>query len=223
MSGIGFLGVPEPSAGAQRLFDDDMSELGYVMNVSGLWAYQPATFNGLFDLIRESTSAHGLDVGQRGILVAACASALGDSYCSLAWGKKLAAATDAHKASAVIRGDDEGLTAREAAMADWARKVARDPNGTSGADVQAFARQASATTRSSRSRCSSRYASRSRPSTMHSAPVPMRPCAPRRPKPFWMPSPSAGRSMTLDRHLPPACREQPMSFPSPRSSDGRHR
>lgn len=42
MSGIGLLGVPEPSAEAQRLFDDDMSELGYVMNVSGLWAYQPA-------------------------------------------------------------------------------------------------------------------------------------------------------------------------------------
>lgn len=135
---IGFLGVPDMTAEAQSLFDDDVSDLGYVMNVSRLWAYQPGTFNGLFDLIRESTSANRLDVRQRGILVAACASTLGDSYCSLAWGGKLAATADAQTASAVIRGDDDGLTAGEAAMADWARKVARDPNATSGTDVQAL-------------------------------------------------------------------------------------
>jgi len=138
MTSIGFLGVPDHTPAAQGLFDEDVSDLGYVMNVSRLWAYQPSTFNGLFALIRETTSAHRLDVRQRGILVAACASTLGDSYCSLAWGGKLAAAADAQTASAVIRGDDHGLTGGEAAMAGWARKVARDPNGTRGTDVQAL-------------------------------------------------------------------------------------
>jgi len=138
MSGTGFLGVPEPTAEAQRLFDDDVAELGYVMNTSRLWAYQPATLNGLFDLLREIISAQGLTLRQRGILVAACASTIGDSYCSLAWGSKLAKATDAQTASGVIRGDDDGLTTSERAMAGWARKVARDPNGTSDADVQAL-------------------------------------------------------------------------------------
>ncbi|MBA3292528.1 MAG: hypothetical protein H0T40_02035, partial [Geodermatophilaceae bacterium] len=53
MSGIGFLGVPELSLQGQRLFDDDIAEVGYVMNASRLWAYQPGTLNGLFDLMRD--------------------------------------------------------------------------------------------------------------------------------------------------------------------------
>jgi alkylhydroperoxidase family enzyme len=138
MSAAGFLSVPEPSAEAQHLFDEDVSELGYVMNGSLLWAYQPAVFDGLFDLMRDTTAADRLSLRQRGILVAACASAFGDSYCSLAWGCKLAEATDAQTASGVLRGDDDRLTASEQPMAVWARKVARDPSQTSAADVQAL-------------------------------------------------------------------------------------
>jgi len=133
---IGFLSVPEQTAEAQSLFDEDVSELGYVMNSSKLWAYQPGTVGGLFDLMRKTTSANRLSVRQRGILVAACASTLGDSYCSLAWGSKLAQASDAQTASGVLRGQDDTLTPAELAMAVWARKVARDPNRTSAADVQ---------------------------------------------------------------------------------------
>jgi alkylhydroperoxidase family enzyme len=136
MSTNGFLDVPESTLEARRLYDDDVAEVGYVMNASRLWAYQPGTVEGLFDLMREATSAHGPDIRQRGILVAACAATLGDSYCALSWGSKLAEAADSQTASAVLRGDDDGLTTGERAMAAWARKVVRDPNGTSGADVQ---------------------------------------------------------------------------------------
>jgi alkylhydroperoxidase family enzyme len=136
MSVIGFLSIPDQTAEAQSLFDEDVSELGYVMNSSKLWAYQPATVGGLFDLMRKATSTNRLSVRQRGILVTACASTIGDSYCSLAWGSKLAHASDAQTASGVLRGQDDALTPAELAMAVWARKVARDPNGTSAADVQ---------------------------------------------------------------------------------------
>lgn len=138
MSGMGFLDVPAHSPEAQVIFDDDVAELGYVMNASRLWAYQPATVSGLFDLLRGTASAGGLTVRQRGILVLACVSALGDSPCSLAWGCKLTEASDARTASGVLRGDDEGLSAAERAMADWARKVTREPNRTDAADVQAL-------------------------------------------------------------------------------------
>ncbi len=138
MSAAGFLGVPEPTAEAQRMFAEDVSEFGYVMNASRLWAYHPAVLDGLFDLMREATSAHRLTFRQRGILVAASTSAIGDSYCSLAWGSKLAKATDAQTAAGVLRGDDAGLTASEQAIAGWARKVAGNPNHTSAADVQAL-------------------------------------------------------------------------------------
>jgi alkylhydroperoxidase family enzyme len=130
-----FLTAPEPTPQAQRLFDDDIAELGYPMNSSRLWAYQPATLAGLFDLMR---GAQKLDLRQRGILVSACASTLGDSYCSLMWGSRLATASDATTAAGVLHGHDHELSAAERAMAGWARKVARDPNGTSAADVQAL-------------------------------------------------------------------------------------
>jgi len=138
MRAIGLLGVPEATVEAQRLFDEDVTDVGYVMNVSRLWAYQPDLMTGLFELMRQTTAVHRLSLRQRGILVAACASAFGDSYCSLAWGSKLAQATDAQLAAGVLRGDDDGLTPSERAMADWARKVAGDPNRTSEADVQAL-------------------------------------------------------------------------------------
>ncbi|MFI5287889.1 MAG: hypothetical protein ACHQ4F_16460, partial [Candidatus Dormibacteria bacterium] len=90
MSTVGFLAAQAPDSEAQRLFDDDVAELGYVMNASKLWAYQPVTLNHLFDLMGETYATEGLSFRQRGILVTACASTLGDAYCSLAWGTKLA-------------------------------------------------------------------------------------------------------------------------------------
>ncbi|MEV0594596.1 hypothetical protein [Nonomuraea cavernae] len=149
----GFLAVPPVTAEGRKVFDEDVAEVGYVMNLSRLWAYQPDVLNGLFDLMTETGVVHGLDLRGRGVLVAACASALGDSYCSLVWGGRLATQSDALTAAAVLRDtipqapdavppDSDaltgggGLTAGERAMADWARKVARDPSGTNAADVE---------------------------------------------------------------------------------------
>ncbi len=131
---IGFLRTPAMSDAAQRLFDENLADPGFVMNVSRLWAYQPDLLTSLFDLMR-ATTAHRLSLRQRAVLVAACASAFGDSYCSLAWGARLATATDHATAAGVIAGDDAGLTPAEQAMAAWARAVARRPNDTRATDV----------------------------------------------------------------------------------------
>jgi hypothetical protein len=56
----------------------------------------------------------------------------------LAWGTKLAGATDEATAAGVLAGDDSRLTPAEQAMATWARAVARDPNGTRESDVAAL-------------------------------------------------------------------------------------
>jgi len=101
---IGFLRIPEVTAEAQQSFDEDIAELGYVMNVSRLWSYQPATATGLFDLVRQAIAVDRLSVRQRAILVAACASAFGDSYCALVWGSRLAQRSDADTAAGVLRG-----------------------------------------------------------------------------------------------------------------------
>jgi SAM-dependent methyltransferase/alkylhydroperoxidase family enzyme len=135
---VGFLAVAQPSAEAQRLYDDDLEEVGYVMNVSKLWAYQPVAVAGLFDLMGQAARAGSLTFRQRGVLVAACASALGDSYCSLAWGTKLAGVAGEELAASVLRGDDVGLDRAEQALARWARQITRDPNGTAPGDVQSL-------------------------------------------------------------------------------------
>jgi uncharacterized peroxidase-related enzyme len=137
MSGS-FLAQPPVSAPVQALYDEDLAEDGYVSNVSRLWAHQPQALTQLFELMSEAFKPSGLALRQRGVLVTAAASALGDSYCSLAWGGKLGREADATVAAGVLNGSDAGLTDQEKAMAAWARKVATDPNATTPADIQAL-------------------------------------------------------------------------------------
>ncbi len=134
--GAGFLAAGRRTPEAKRMFDQDVESVGYVTNVSRLWAYMPATLEGLSDLMGQATVAGSLTLRQRAVLVTAAASTLGDSYCSLAWGKKLAAELGPEVAAAVIRGADDGLDAEERALARWARAVATDPNAIESRDVQ---------------------------------------------------------------------------------------
>jgi uncharacterized peroxidase-related enzyme len=137
MDGI-FLEQATMTPPAQALYDEDTAESGYVWNVSRLWAYQPETVNRLFELMSVAFKPSGLSFRQRGILVTAAASTLGDSYCSLAWGGKLATATEPDLAASVLRGTDDELSEQERAMTAWARKVVTNPNSTTPTDVQAL-------------------------------------------------------------------------------------
>src|SRR5215470_10329113 len=133
-----FLQEPPMSPQVQALYDEDLTDGGYVCNGSRLWAHQPGTLDRLFELMSQAFTPSGLSFRQRAILVTAAASALGDSYCSLAWGGKLGQASDTVLAAGVLRASDTGLTGQEKAMAAWARKVATDPNATTPADIQAL-------------------------------------------------------------------------------------
>jgi alkylhydroperoxidase family enzyme len=105
------------------------------MNASRMWAYRPDLIEELFGLMGKSIAMHEISARRRGIIVAACASSFGDSYCSLAWGHKLADRAGAEIAAAVLTGSDEGLSADERALARWARRVASAPNATTADDV----------------------------------------------------------------------------------------
>jgi len=134
----GFLAEPPVTDGGQQMYDNERRDHGYVMNLLRLWAYQPDAHAALLGLMGQAERAGGLTFRQRGVLISACASTLGDSYCSLAWGSRLAREAGADVAGAVLQGDDGGLDAAEEALAGWARRVARDPNGTQASDVQAL-------------------------------------------------------------------------------------
>jgi uncharacterized peroxidase-related enzyme len=133
-----FLEEPPLTPPVQALYDEDTAESGYIWNVTRLWAHQPDTMKGLFDLMSRAFKESELHFRQRGILVTAAASTLGDSYCSLAWGGKLSAVSDAALAAGVLSGNDTALSDQEQAMAAWARKVVKGPNATTPADVQAL-------------------------------------------------------------------------------------
>ncbi len=131
----GFLAAPQESPAARAMYDDERDDLGYVMNNSHLWARGPELKEKLFELLAGFTKLGRLTFRERAVLVTAAASAFGDSYCSLAWGSKLAENADPGLAAAVVDGTDEGLSESEAALARWARRVTRDPNGTTQPDV----------------------------------------------------------------------------------------
>jgi alkylhydroperoxidase family enzyme len=114
----------------------DLDNAGFVMNLTRVWAHHPSLHKGLFELLDLAARAASLTFRQRGVLVVACASTLGDPYCSLAWGKKLAGVAGAELAAGVLRGDDEPLDPTERALARWARVMTRDPNATEPGDVE---------------------------------------------------------------------------------------
>ena len=134
--GTGFLDAPAPSAEAQRIYDSNVERLGFVMNLSSLWGHHPQLYFVLSELTEHSAQAAGVTARQRAVLVAACVSAMGDSYCSLAWGRRLAREAGEDVAGDVLRGDDNRLDPPERALARWARKMTRHPSATEAKDVE---------------------------------------------------------------------------------------
>jgi alkylhydroperoxidase family enzyme len=136
--GAGFLGPPPLTDAARRLFDEDLDGDGFVMELTRVWAHRPELHAAVFAAAGAAAEAAALTMRQRAVLVAACASTIGDSYCALGWGTRLATEVGRDVAAAVLAGDDSGLDDEGRALARWARLVARDPAGTSPADVDAL-------------------------------------------------------------------------------------
>lgn len=137
-AGAGFLGEPPPSEGADRLVAADQAAHGYVMNCTRLWSHAPLAKEQLFAALQTLVDSAGLSMRQRGVLIAAMAREVGDSYCALAWGGRLSAAADEATARAVLRGEDGELDPQDLALARWARAVVSAPGSTTGDDVQAL-------------------------------------------------------------------------------------
>ncbi|MFC0003828.1 carboxymuconolactone decarboxylase family protein [Micromonospora siamensis] len=130
-----FLPDPPQSPAVTAAYEADLSSDGYVNNLTRAWCWRPDVLASFQAVRGELTSGSTLSAREVAVLVAATAAARGDSYCALAWGARLAELSDEATAAGVLRGADGGLSAREAALAGWARQVVHDPNATTGADV----------------------------------------------------------------------------------------
>ena len=134
-----FLPAPKSSEAVERFYRSAADAQGFVMNLMSAWAWRPDVFESFAALRNQLTSSSALSARDQAVLVCAAASQLQDSYCSLAWGKKLSDETGAASAAAVLAGSEgAALTARDRALADWARKVVADPNSTTRDDVQSL-------------------------------------------------------------------------------------
>jgi len=132
-----FLDEPREDPAVAALYRGDLDEDGFVMNLTRLWAWRPDVARA-FGELRQALGAHTtLTPRERAVIVCATVSSLGDSYRALAWGRRLAEDSDAGTAAAVLgSGEPEALTAREKALAAWARQVVRSPNATKASDVE---------------------------------------------------------------------------------------
>jgi uncharacterized peroxidase-related enzyme len=134
-----FLQAPPDSEVASRFYKSDLDARGFVMNFSRLWAWRPEVCEAFSALRTLLTSSSSLSQRELAVMVCATAASLGDSYCSLAWGKILASASDAPTAAAVLQDSPGGaLTARDRALSLWARKVVKNPNATTPEDVESL-------------------------------------------------------------------------------------
>ncbi len=124
---------------AAAFLESDRAANGYVMNLERAWAWRPEVAGGFGALRKQLTDGSTLTPREIALLVCASAHALGDSYCSLAWGSRLAALAGPSMAAEILRGrDTPALTPREAALRRWADQVVRDPNGSTAAQVEAL-------------------------------------------------------------------------------------
>jgi alkylhydroperoxidase family enzyme len=123
-----FLDDPPASPQADAVYDANRKSDGYVTNFARLWCWRPDLFTSFVDLRLALMGSTSLSDREQAIVVAATVSAFGDSYCSLAWGSKLAKLAGAETAGGVIAGELPGdLSEREAALCAWCRAVVRDP------------------------------------------------------------------------------------------------
>jgi uncharacterized peroxidase-related enzyme len=130
-----FLSEPGTSEAAEYL-EKERAASGYVMNLERAWAWRPDVAEGFAQVRRQLTTKSSLTPREIVLLACAAARALGDSYCSLAWGTRLAAMRDATTVAMVLQGTNPPTsTSRELALQRWAEQVVRDPNGAGAEQV----------------------------------------------------------------------------------------
>jgi uncharacterized peroxidase-related enzyme len=137
-SAASFLEDPPINEAVQKLYDGDRGAMGYVANLSRVWAQSPDALRVLSSAMMLATELSGLEPDERSLVVLATASSMGDAYCSLAYGTRFAHAVGEEITARVVRGDDTSLTSRGRVLAAWARAVVRDPNATTVEEVQSL-------------------------------------------------------------------------------------
>jgi uncharacterized peroxidase-related enzyme len=134
-----FLASPPDDPAGHQLREQERRGQGYVSNLTQLWSWHAQALRGYVTF--RSSILEGATLSEREIAILVCATACArrDSYCALAWGKRLAAHLgDEATARFIATGDTRALSSRERALAGWAGQVVADPNAITPADIAAL-------------------------------------------------------------------------------------
>jgi uncharacterized peroxidase-related enzyme len=133
---VSFLDEAPANEAKEAAFAEDRDADAYVNNWTRLWCWRPDLLHAFAELRASLMGLSALADRDWAVLVTATAAERNDSYCSLAWGTRLAKLSDDATAAQIIAGAPApALSEREAALADWARQVVRDPNATTERNV----------------------------------------------------------------------------------------
>lgn len=131
-----FLGEPPESAARDAVYADDVDKEGFVWTLTRLWAWNRDADELFGELLDKVTADGGLSFRDKAMLVTATARTIDNSGCALAWGNRLALATDVDTAVGVLHGEEnDAMTYRDRTLTRWARKVADDPTTTGPKDI----------------------------------------------------------------------------------------
>lgn len=130
---------PPVDDAVRALYDEARAEDGYVMNLARAWAWRTDVHAAFTQARRLIPAGSNLSAREIAVLNAATASARRDAYCSLAWGARVAALAGTGTAAALLKDEPApALSARETALARWARAAVHDPNALGATDVDAL-------------------------------------------------------------------------------------
>lgn len=136
----GFLSAAPVTDHVTSMYRSDLELQGYIANLTRIWAWSPEALGAISFALKVATDMSGVDPRERALLTSVTAATLGDSYCSLAFGLKLASTGGDDVAVTALAGDDAGLAPRDRLLAGWARRVTEDPSSTTAADLDELRR-----------------------------------------------------------------------------------
>src|SRR5262245_23162878 len=127
----------EINADVQAMYARQQSFWGFVPNYAKVFSHRPEVM-GLWAQLQVGIRRH-MDKRRFELVTFAASQALRSTLCSLAHGKTLTTWFSEDDVIAIARGEaPASLSAAEAAMLDYGRKVARDANSVTARDVEAL-------------------------------------------------------------------------------------
>jgi uncharacterized peroxidase-related enzyme len=132
-----FLSTPPADGLVQDIYGDSESEDGFVANFIRLWCWRPQVHLAYTKTRAMLLDQTELSPRETAVLNSATACTLRDSYCSIAWGTRLANLIDSATAGALLRREETpALSKREQALVAWVAAVVAQPSGTTRHDVE---------------------------------------------------------------------------------------